>query len=244
MTISDECFDINSLRLIVESRIDLIRFQFTARNFKLQEFMLRNLLKAFDKIAKASEGWKRSCEIMIEFGSSCLTANSSMNLTSNKSFNDFMSDKNQDEQRSSSFKGNFSDIDVNQILYLLNLYPIDIVCLQNITQGSQIKKLRGELKEKFAHVRIFSDIQKYQEIVAFEQLLAESDGIKISNKDLDLEIEAQLVRQSQQYMIEKANLAKKTVMTTCDTVISILDGTDYVMVDETQTYNKVRLILD
>lgn len=129
MTISDECFDINSLRLIVESRIDLIRFQFTARNFKLQEFMLRNLLKAFDKIAKASEGWKRSCEIMIEFGSSCLTANSSMNLTSNKSFNDFMSDKNQDEQRSSSFKGNFSDIDVNQILYLLNLYPIDIVCL-------------------------------------------------------------------------------------------------------------------
>lgn len=74
--------------------------------------------------------------------------------------------------------------------------------------------------------------------------MAESDGIKISNKDLDLEIEAQLVRQSQQYMIEKANLAKKTVMTTCDTVISILDGTDYVMVDETQTYNKVRLILD
>lgn len=35
LTISEECFDINSLMLIIESGIDLIMFQFTARNFKL-----------------------------------------------------------------------------------------------------------------------------------------------------------------------------------------------------------------
>ena len=45
-------------------------------------------------------------------------------------------------------------------------------------------------------------------------------------------------------MVEKANLAKKTVVTTCDSVISILDGTNYVMVEETQNFNKVRFILD
>ena len=45
-------------------------------------------------------------------------------------------------------------------------------------------------------------------------------------------------------MIEKANLAKKTVMTTCDSVISILDGTNYVMVDETQNLHKVRFIVE
>ena len=66
----------------------------------------------------------------------------------------------------------------------------------------------------------------------FEKLLECSDGIIVANKNLDLEIEAQLVRQSQHYMIEKANLNDKIVMTTCDNVISIMDGSNYIMVQE------------
>ena len=62
--------------------------------------------------------------------------------------------------------------------------------------AKQLRKIKSELASEFGHVKIFTDIRRYQEIVAFEEILTECDGIKISNKELDLEIEAQLVRQS------------------------------------------------
>ena len=81
-------------------------------------------------------------------------------------------------------------------------------------------------------------------MINFEELLERSDGIKIANRDIESGIEAHMIRQSQQLMIEKANLAEKTVMTTCDTVISILDGADYVMTDMAQVSHKIRHIVE
>ena len=68
---------------------------------------------------------------MVEFGNSFVTENSSMNLPSHQSLNDFMSDK--DEDLTDDSVRVLPHIDIKQIKYLLNLYPIDILCLQNIT---------------------------------------------------------------------------------------------------------------
>lgn len=49
VTISEECFDINSLSAMIDSGMNIARFHFTSKNFDLQEFMLRNLIKSLEK---------------------------------------------------------------------------------------------------------------------------------------------------------------------------------------------------
>lgn len=86
--------------------MDIARFHFTLANFELQEFMMRNLLKAFDK----RKEWqaKRTCKILIEFsssGNSVTCNNQSINLKSQYNLNDLMASSHAIDEEDVSAKG-------------------------------------------------------------------------------------------------------------------------------------------
>lgn len=92
-------------------------------------------------------------------------------------------------------------------------YPVDMVGLSFVNGGQAVKDFKKSLGSYQNMVEIVSKIDSIDGIKNFEEILSESDAVKIDRTSLNHEISAEKVFAAQKYMIEKANLAGKPIMT-------------------------------
>lgn len=135
-------------------------------------------------------------------------------------------------------------------------YPVDMVGLSFVNGGQAVRDFKKSLGSYQNMVEIVSKIDSIDGIKNFEEILSESDAVKIDRTSLNHEISAEKVFAAQKYMIEKANLAGKPIMTSShmlesmanspqasradvsDVSSAVIDGTDYVILSNRATKGK------
>jgi pyruvate kinase len=82
-----------------------------------------------------------------------------------------------------------------------------------VRKAEDIDSIRDLLGPRGAHVKIIAKIENQEGIENFEEIVQAADGIMVARRDLGFEISAEKVFIAQKYLIERAIIAAKTVIT-------------------------------
>lgn len=90
---------------------------------------------------------------------------------------------------------------------------VDFIAASFVRKASDLTNIRDVLGPKGADIKIISKIENQEGLHNYDEILASSDGIMVARGDLGMEIPPEKVFIAQKWMIEKANIAAKPVVT-------------------------------
>jgi len=106
-----------------------------------------------------------------------------------------------------------TDQDENDIIDFGIPQNVDYICVSFVRKASDIEYIRDVLGPKGAHIKIISKIENHEGLHNYDEILIASDGILIARGDLGMEIPPEKVFIAQKWMVEKANIAAKPIVT-------------------------------
>lgn len=142
----------------------------------------------------------------------------------------------------------FTDKDVDDILNFGVKNKVDFIAASFVRTGDDVRNLRKLLVDNNGeYIKIICKIENQEGLENYDDILKETDGIMAARGDLGMEIPPSKVFLAQKFMIRKANLAGKPIVTATqmlesminnprptraecsDVANAVFDGTDAVM---------------
>eukprot|EP00539_Tryblionella_compressa_P013377 CAMPEP_0178823946 /NCGR_PEP_ID=MMETSP0746-20121128/5414_1 /TAXON_ID=913974 /ORGANISM="Nitzschia punctata, Strain CCMP561" /LENGTH=545 /DNA_ID=CAMNT_0020485587 /DNA_START=21 /DNA_END=1658 /DNA_ORIENTATION=- len=142
----------------------------------------------------------------------------------------------------------FTDKDVDDIVNFGIKQGVEFIAASFVRTGQDVRNLRKLLADNGgSQIKIICKIENQEGLENYDEILKETDGIMVARGDLGMEIPPSKVFLAQKFMIRKANIAGKVVITATqmlesmiknprptraecsDVANAVYDGTDAVM---------------
>jgi len=119
----------------------------------------------------------------------------------------------------------FTEKDVKDIVEFGIARKVEYIAASFVRTGDDVRNLKKLLANNGgSHIKIISKIENQEGLENYDDIVQETDAVMVARGDLGMEIPASKVFLAQKYMIRKANLAGKPVITATQMLESMINN--------------------